>query len=105
VVNHRPVLCVRPGRQVTVISGATDPAIEGDTVVARPALAATAIDVMEADGYPCLEATVRRPYGLYVHGSSDTSGAVRAVEAIAHGLGWGRAQAPVSAVGGPSQRA
>jgi hypothetical protein len=33
--------------------------------------------------YPCLEATVRRPYGAYVHGNSDTTGAVRAVEAIA----------------------
>ena len=32
--------------------------------------------------YPCLEATARRPYGLYVHGDSDTTGAVRAVEAI-----------------------
>jgi hypothetical protein len=82
-----------------VMSGATDQAIEGVTVVARPALAATAIDVLEADGYllgtpanigymsgalkhffdqiyyPCLDATLRRPYGLYVHGSSDTTGA------------------------------
>src|SRR5580700_7352529 len=33
--------------------------------------------------YPCLEATRRRPYGLYVHGASDTGGAVRAVESIA----------------------
>jgi multimeric flavodoxin WrbA len=93
-----------------VMSGATDPAIHGVTVVARPALAATAIDVLEADGYvlgtpanigymsgalkhffdqiyyPCLDATARRPYGLYVHGNSDTTGAVRAVEAIAQGL-------------------
>src|SRR5512132_1244162 len=43
--------------------------------------------------YPCLEATMRRPYGLYVHGDSDTAGAVRAVEAITRGLGWRRAQA------------
>jgi multimeric flavodoxin WrbA len=109
-----------------VMSGATDQAIEGVTVVARPALAATAIDVLEADGYllgtpanigymsgalkhffdqiyyPCLDATLRRPYGLYVHGSSDTTGAVRAVEAIAQGLGWRRAQAPVSVLGGPN---
>jgi len=108
-----------------VMSGATDQAIEGVTVVARPALAATAIDVLEADGYllgtpanlgymsgalkhffdqiyyPCLDATVRRPYGLYVHGNSDTTGAVRAVEAIAQGLGWRRAQAPVSVLGDP----
>jgi multimeric flavodoxin WrbA len=108
-----------------VLSGATDEAIEGVTVVTRPALAATAIDVLEADGYllgtsanigymsgalkhffdqiyyPCLDSTGRRPYGLYVHGNSDTTGAVRAVEGIAQGLGWRRAQAPVSVLGGP----
>ncbi|HEX8132210.1 MAG TPA: flavodoxin, partial [Actinomycetes bacterium] len=33
------------------MSGATDEAIEGVTVLARPALAATAVDVLEADGY------------------------------------------------------
>jgi NAD(P)H-dependent FMN reductase len=110
-----------------VMSGATNPAIEGVTVVARPALVATAIDVLEADGYllgtpanigymsgalkhffdqvyyPCLNATVRRPYGLYVHGNSDTAGAVRAVEAITHGLGWRRAQAPVTVLGDPTR--
>jgi multimeric flavodoxin WrbA len=108
-----------------VMSGATDEAIEDVTVVARPALAATAVDVLEADGYllgtpanlgymsgalkhffdqvyyPCLAATVRRPYGLYVHGNSDTTGAVRAVEAIARGLQWRRAQAPVTVLGDP----
>ena len=76
-----------------VMSGATDPRIEGVDVVSRPALAATAVDVLAADGYllgtpanlgyisgalkhffdqiyyPCLDATARRPYGLYVHGS------------------------------------
>ena len=101
-----------------VLSGARNEAIQDVTVLARPALAATAIDVLGADGYllgtpanlgymsgalkhfldqiyyPCLEATVRRPYGLYVHGDSDTTGAVRSVEAVTRGLGWRRAQAP-----------
>ncbi len=109
------------------MSGATDEAIEGVTVLARPALAAAAVDVLGADGYllgtpanigymsgalkhffdqiyyPCLEATGRRPYGLYVHGNSDTTGAVRAVEAIAQGLQWRRAQTPVAVVGTPSR--
>jgi NAD(P)H-dependent FMN reductase len=109
-----------------VMSGATDEAIEGVTVMARPALAAAAVDVLKADGYllgtpanigymsgalkhffdqvyyPCLDATVRRPYGLYVHGNSDTTGAVRAVEGIAQGLQWRRAQAPVTVLGSPS---
>jgi NAD(P)H-dependent FMN reductase len=110
-----------------VLSGAGDEAIQDVTVLARPALAATAIDVLGADGYllgtpanlgymsgalkhfldqiyyPCLEATVGRPYGLYVHGDSDTTGAVRAVEAIARGLGWRRAQAPVAVLGDPNR--
>jgi multimeric flavodoxin WrbA len=110
-----------------VMSGATDEAIEGVTVLARPALAAAAVDVLGADGYllgtpanigymsgalkhffdqiyyPCLDATVRRPYGLYVHGNSDTTGAVRAVEAIAQGLQWRRAQTPVAVLGTPSR--
>jgi NAD(P)H-dependent FMN reductase len=110
-----------------VLSGAGDEAIQDVTVLARPALAATAIDVLDADGYllgtpanlgymsgalkhfldqiyyPCLEATVGRPYGLYVHGDSDTTGAVRAVEAIARGLGWRRAQAPVAVLGDPNR--
>ncbi len=39
--------------------------------------------------YPCLDATVRRPCALHVDGNSDTR-AVRAVGAIAQGLGGAR---------------
>ena len=91
----------------------------------RPALTAAAAEVLEADGYvlgtpanigymsgalkhffdgiyyPCLAATVRRPYGLYVHGNNDTTGAVRAVDSIASGLQWRRARPPVSVIGDP----
>jgi multimeric flavodoxin WrbA len=49
--------------------------------------------------YPCLEATQRRPYGLYVHGNNDTGGAVRAVEAITTGLKWHRTRPPVAVLG------
>ena len=110
-----------------VRAGATDPQIEGVDVVARPALVANAVDVLEADGYvlgtpanlgyisgalkhffdtiyyPCLEATVGRPYGVYVHGNDDTAGALAAVEKITTGLRWKPAQAPVSIVGQPAQ--
>ncbi len=110
-----------------VRAGATDPQIEGVDVVARPALVANAVDVLEADGYilgtpanlgymsgalkhffdtvyyPCLEATVGRPYGVYVHGNNDTTGALAAVEKITTGLRWKAAQSPVSVVGAPSQ--
>jgi NAD(P)H-dependent FMN reductase len=110
-----------------VRAGATDPQIEGVDVVARPALVANAVDVLEADGYilgtpanlgymsgalkhffdtvyyPCLEATVGRPYGVYVHGNDDTAGALAAIDKITTGLRWKPAQAPVSVVGQPTQ--
>jgi len=109
-----------------VVAGATDRSIAGVNVVTRPALAATAVDVLDADGYllgtpanlgymsgalkhffdqvyyPCLEATVGRPYGVYLHGNNDTTGALRAIEAITTGLQWRLAQAPVTVLNEPS---
>ena len=106
-----------------VMAGASNDLIRGVEVVPRPALVASALDVLEADGYllgtpanigymsgalkhffdqiyyPCLEATTGRPYALYVHGNNDTAGAVRAVEAITTGLGWRRSQKPVEVIG------
>jgi multimeric flavodoxin WrbA len=49
--------------------------------------------------YPCMGETARRPYGLYVHGNNDTTGAVAAVETITTGLEWQRARDPVTVVG------
>ena len=107
-------------------AGACTDEIEGVEVAVRPALTASAADVLAADGYllgtpanigymsgalkhffdgiyyPCLEATQRRPYALYVHGNSDTTGAVRAVESITSGLAWRRARPPASVIGPPS---
>ncbi len=54
--------------------------------------------------YPCLEATRRRPFGLYVHGGLDTTGAVRSVESITTGLQW-RAVRPPVVVTGPLGKA
>ena len=112
-----------------VRSGATDSAIEGVDVVLRPALALTVPDVLDADGYllgtpanfgymsgalkhafdtiyyPCLDATRGRPYALWVHGNDDTAGAVRAVEAIAVGLGWVAARPAHEVTGAPDQHA
>src|SRR5499427_6686834 len=109
-----------------VHAGASTDDIEGVEVVVRPALTASAADVLTADGYllgtpanigymsgalkhffdgiyyPCLEATKGRPYALYVHGASDTGGAVRAVESVATGLSWRRARPPLSVIGPPS---
>jgi multimeric flavodoxin WrbA len=109
------------------VAGATTPEIEGVEVVRRPALGATSVDVLEADGYllgtpanlgymsgalkhffdtvyySCLDATRDRPYGLYVHGNNDTTGAVRAVENITTGLGWRPAAKPVVVLGEPTK--
>jgi NAD(P)H-dependent FMN reductase len=112
-----------------VRDGADDPQIDGVELIVRPALVATALDVLTADAYllgtpanlgymsgalkhffdqiyyPCLGATVGRPYGLYVHGNNDTDGAVRAIERIVTGLGWRLAQAPVCVIGEPDRAA
>ena len=109
-----------------VQAGATTPDIEGVDVVSVAALDATAHHVLAADGYllgtpanlgymsgalkhffdqiyyPCLESTVARPYGVYVHGNNDTTGALRAIEVVVTGLQWRLAQAPVSVVGDPA---
>jgi hypothetical protein len=110
-----------------VHTGATDDAIEGVEVVLKAALAATAVDVLEADGYvvgspanlgylsgavkhffdqiyyPCLEETVGRPVGLFVHGNEDTTGAELAFTTITTGLRWRRAAEPVRVIGTPSR--
>jgi hypothetical protein len=128
IVHHTP----SPAMQAmfeAVTAGAGHEDIEGVEVVIRPALTAGAADVLEADGYllgttanigymsgalkhffdgiyyPCLEATRRRPYALYVHGASDTGGAIRAVESIATGLAWRRVRPPLSVIGPPDKAA
>ena len=109
------------------VSGTSAEGIEGVEVVLRPALVAGPVDVLEADGYllgtpanigymsgalkhffdsvyyPCLEATVGRPYGLFVHGNNDVTGAVRAVQGIAEGMRWRRFRPAVEVVGEPAR--
>ena len=111
----------------SVRDGATNDAIIGVDVEVRAALEATAVDALEADGYvigspanlgylsgavkhffdqiyyPCLESTTGRPFGVYLHGNNDTTGAERAVEAITTGLGWRQAHAPAIVVGDPGR--
>lgn len=104
--------------------------VEGVDIALRPALVCSPLETMQADGYvlgttanigfmsgalkhffdqiyyPCLEATVGRPYGLYVHGNSDTTGAVRSVERIIMALRWRAVRPPIEVVGpvGAEQR-
>src|SRR3984957_15252691 len=127
VVHHTPSRAVQEMFEAAV-SGARTDEVEDVEVVIRPALTAGAADGLEADGYllgtpahighlsgalkpffdgiyyPCLEATQRRPYGLYVHGGLDTGGAVRAVQAIATGLRWRAVRPPVCVTGAPAKQ-
>jgi multimeric flavodoxin WrbA len=127
VVHHTP----SPAMQAmfeAVVAGARTDEVEGVEVIVRPALTAAAADVLAADGYllgtpanigymsgalkhffdgiyyPCLEATQRRPYGLYVHGASDTGGAVRSVESITTGLRWRQVRPPALVTGTPGKQ-
>jgi multimeric flavodoxin WrbA len=124
VVHHTP----SPWTQAmleAVLRGARTDEIEGVDVEVRAALAATAVDVLEADGYvlgtpanlgymsgalkhffdlvyyPCLEATRRRPYGVYVHGNEGVEGALRAIGSITTGLQWNQVAEPVTVRGQP----
>ncbi|WP_261553571.1 flavodoxin family protein [Frankia tisae] len=127
IVHHTPSPTMQEMLEA-VLAGARTDEIEGVDVQVRPALSATAVDVLGANGYvlgtpanigymsgalkhffdciyyPCLEATINRPYGLYVHGTSDTTGAVRGVETITTGLKWKSVQPPVL-VAGPLDQA
>lgn len=92
-------------------------------VVVRPALSATVSDLLAADGvvlgtpanigymagalkhffdgvyYPTLEAGAGLPYGLYVHGGDDVTGALRSVQKVTGGLSWRQVAEPVLATG------
>jgi NAD(P)H-dependent FMN reductase len=128
IVHHTP----SPGMQElleAVVAGASDPEISGVEVVRRPALSASASDVLAADGYllgtpanigyisgalkhffdtvyyPCLDATRGRVFGAYVHGNQGTEGAVAAVRSITGGLGWRAVGEVVSVRGGVDKAA
>lgn len=122
VVHHTPSPSTQSMLEV-VLDGARTDELEGIEVVVRPALVAAEVEVMEADGYvlgtpanigymsgalkhffdriyyPCLDATPKRPYGLFVHGNSDTGGAVNAIGSITKALDWRPAAEPVTVIG------
>lgn len=128
VVHHSPTPTTQALAEA-VVAGARDDAVVGVEVVVRPALEASAEDVLAADGYllgtsanfgymsgalkhffdtiflqaggalsddgSAREASGgRKPYGLWVHGRYDTTGAVRSVQSIVQALAWKQA-APV----------
>jgi multimeric flavodoxin WrbA len=114
IVHHTPSPATRELLEA-VLAGTRDPEISGVDVVVRPALSATIVDMLDADGYifgtpanfgymsgalkhffdtvyyPVLDHVANRPHGLWVHGNSDTAGAVSSVDRITSGLGLVRA--------------
>ena len=141
IVHHSPTPLVQALTDA-VVAGAHDDAIEDVEVVVRPALEASAADVLAADGYLLgttanfgymsgalkhffdsifLEAGGaltddgsagsvgggKRPYGLWVHGRYDTTGAVRSVQSIVGALPWRQAAEVLEVLGdvGEQERA
>lgn len=110
-----------------VVSGATDPEIEGVEVVRRPALTVSPAEMLQADGYllgspanlgymsgalkhafdcayyQLLDSSRGRPFGLYLHGNEGTEGAERGVMSITTGLGWVKAAETVLVSGKPDK--
>ena len=106
-----------------VLTGARHPDIDGVEVIVLPALEAGVEDVLQADGYllgtpanlgymsgalkhffdtiynDCLDTTAGRPFGFWLHGGTDTTGARLAVEKIVTGLGWRQVAPPLELIG------
>jgi multimeric flavodoxin WrbA len=126
IVHHTPSPATHTLLEA-VRDGATNSEITGVDVALSPALHTTAVDVLDADGYllgtpanlgymsgalkhffdqvyyPCLDATAHRPFGVWLHGNSDVTGAWRGIETITTGLKWRLAQAPVEVIGEPTR--
>ncbi|MBV9487713.1 MAG: flavodoxin family protein [Frankiaceae bacterium] len=122
VVHHTPSPVMQEMLEA-VLAGTRDEAIEGVDVVVRPALTASVVDALEADGYllgtpanigymsgalkhffdtiyyPCLEVAKGRPFAAYLHGNLGTEGAARAIDTITTGLGWRQVAATVAVSG------
>ncbi|MGY1726519.1 flavodoxin family protein [Geodermatophilus sp. SYSU D01062] len=101
--------------------------VEEAELVERPALSAGPADLLAADGvllgtpanigymsgalkhffdtvyYPCLDATVGLPFGVWVHGGDDTAGALKAIGTITGALRWKQVAAPLSLTGAPTK--
>jgi multimeric flavodoxin WrbA len=124
VVHHTP----SPATQALLeaaLEGASDDALAGLDVVTRPALSAGPSDVLAADAvllgtpanigymsgalkhffdvvyYPCLTDTRGMPFGAFVHGNDDTSGAIRSIGTVTTGMSWRQVADPVTVVGAP----
>ncbi|TFV75046.1 flavodoxin [Blastococcus sp. CT_GayMR20] len=124
VVHHTP----SPAMQAVLEAVREGAALVDDVELdVRPALSAGAVDLLAADGvllgtpanigymsgalkhffdtvyYPCLDATVGLPFGVYVHGNDDTAGALNGIQKITGALRWKQVAAPLSLIGAPGK--
>ena len=124
VVHHSPSPATRAMLEAA-LAGLTQEGLEGVEVVVRPALTCSPVEALEADGlvigttanmgymsgalkhffdqlyYVGLDVMKGRPYGLWVHGDNDATGAVRSVEKVADALQWRKVAEPVCVIGQP----
>ncbi len=124
VVHHTPSMAVAEMLDA-IVAGARLPELAEVEVTLEPALSATVADLLAADAlvlltpanigymsgalkhffdtiyYPCMDATHGLPWGLAVHGNTDTTGAVSSVQRIAAALQWRQAAPVLSVIGAP----
>ena len=126
LIVHHTVSPATRAMHEAVLEGTRAEGITGVDVVVRPALAASVAETLDTDGivlgtpanigymsgalkhyfdtiyYPLLDAKPRLPYGLWVHGNEDITGALRAITAISGALGWQPVADPVVVTGTPT---
>ena len=122
IVHHTPGSTL-PAMLDAVLAGTAADGISGVDVTRVPALEATSEQVLTADavivgtpanlGYmsgalkhffdtvynDCLEHTVGRPWGMFVHGESGTTGAVASIDRVVTGLQWKKVTPDVALIG------
>jgi multimeric flavodoxin WrbA len=126
VVHHTPSPTTRAMHEA-VLGGLRQEGLEEVEVVVRPALTCSPVEAMECDGYllgtpanigwmsgalkhwfdqvyyVAMDVMAGRPYGLWVHGQNDTTGAVKSVETLASALRMRKVAEPVCVVGEPTK--
>ena len=127
VVYHSPGTAL-PAMVDAAVAGARSDGLEPLRVAVVSALEVTSADVLGAAGYllatpanlgymsgalkhafdttynDALEKTQGRPYGVLVHGESDTEGALLGIQKIVTGLAWRAVAEPVSVIGSVEER-
>ncbi|PWJ24069.1 hypothetical protein ATK17_0153 [Branchiibius hedensis] len=122
IVHHSPTPLLRSLTEA-VVAGATDDAIDAVDVNVVAALDVSIDDFLSADGYllgtpanfgymsgamkHAFDSTYddirgrvdKRPFSVWIHGRSDTTGARRSLLSVATGLTWRLAAEPVELIG------